>query len=300
MKKVLSVVFSAAFAATMFSQTLMADDFNSYNTGNLGTQGGWGRDGGANNMAKIATIDAAHGKSLQMASTAANAAGMFIYKEFDWFSKADGNDVFVAEFELYPTATSPAEIQVYDAAGGEYYAIFDIYMAPGVGVYLADQADFDDETNGELLTDNVTANTWYKVKVTYDTLEGSMKVNINGTEYGPYAKAANYYPTEVDIVSVGVNNAGFDNIKMSAEAALAVNSTKSKFALSVYPNPATDVINLRSAEKISEISIFDLSGKLVKTAAETSVNVQDLAKGSYVVSVKYANGSTETKKVIKK
>ena len=68
----------------------------------------------------------------------------------------------------------------------------------------------------------------------------------------------------------------------------------------IYPNPATDVINIASDKKIANVSVFDASGKVVKTTTETAVNIQNLAKGSYVVSIKYADGTVESRKVIKK
>jgi len=148
----------------------------------------------------------------------------------------------------------------------------------------------------------VTANTWYKVKFSYDVMgEGTMNVSINGTEYGPFEKSPGWFPTEVDLVASGASTAGFDNFKTSAvETLLAVSDAAKKSTVSVYPNPATDVINVKSENKISQISIYDAAGKAVKTTAETSINVENLAKGSYVVSIKYADGTSESKKVIKK
>lgn len=292
---------TAGFAVSMFSQVIMTDNFDSYNTGNLGSQGAWARDGGTNAMAKIAVIDAAHGKSLKMASTASND-GMFIYKEFKWSNRTAGNNVMVAEFDMYPTTNSFAEAQVYEVIGADYYTIFDIYMKEGVGIYLADQADFDEETNGTLLMPTITSNTWYKIKVKYDITDGTMMVYINGQEFGPYEKEAGHSPGEIDIVAQGVNTSGYDNIVISANQTLLAVSDVSdaKAKVSVYPNPATDVINVKSDNKISQISIFDVSGKVVKVSSETSVNVENLAKGTYLVNVKYEDGTTETKKVIKK
>ena len=60
------------------------------------------------------------------------------------------------------------------------------------------------------------------------------------------------------------------------------------------------MINIKSDHKIAQVSIIDISGRVVKTSSESSVNVENLAKGAYLVSVKYADGTTETKKVIKK
>ena len=68
----------------------------------------------------------------------------------------------------------------------------------------------------------------------------------------------------------------------------------------IYPNPATDVINIASDKKIANVSVFDASGKVVKTTTETTINISNLVKGSYVVSIRYADGTAESRKVIKK
>ncbi len=288
-------------ALTAYSQNLWSDTFETYSVGNLGTQGGWQRDGGTNAVAKVANIDVAHGKSFQFASTASNNAdGAFIYHDTKWSSRTSENGIFVAEFDVY-TGSTFSEIQFYDV-DSDYFAVADLYMSSTNGVFLADQYDFDNEDSGIELPLTVTANTWYKVKFTYDVMgSGEMTVTINGTEYGPFEKEPGWFPTEVDFVASGASTSGFDNLKTSAVATLmAVSDVAGKSKLSVYPNPATDVINVKSESKIAQVSIYDISGKAVKTTTETTVNVENLAKGSYVVSIKYADGTTESKKVIKK
>ncbi|WP_379966514.1 T9SS type A sorting domain-containing protein [Epilithonimonas sp. UC225_85] len=301
MKRILSFSLTAVMAFSAYSQSLWSDTFETYTVGNLGTQGGWDRDGAVAAVAKVATIDAAHGKSFQFASTASNnAAGAFIYHDTNWSARSSANGIFVAEFDVY-TGSTFSEIQFYDVDAG-YYTIADLYMSPTNGVFLADQDDFDNETSGTELPLNVTANTWYKVKFTYDVMDtGSMTVTINGTEYGPFEKAPGWFPTEVDFVASGASTSGFDNLTTKAVATLlAVSDVSTKSQVSVYPNPATDVITVKSENKIAQVSIFDISGKAVKTTSETTINVENLAKGSYIVSIKYADGTTESKKVIKK
>lgn len=300
MKKFLSVVLAVGFTATVFSQALWSDNFESYNVGNLGTNGGWNRDLGTASMAKVANIDAAHGKSFQFASTASNTTGVFIYHDTKWSTRTSTNGIFVAEFDVY-TGSTFAEIQFYDV-DSDYRTVADLYLDPVNGVYLSDQDDFDNDDFGIELPLTVAANTWYKVKFTYDVMgTGEMTVTINNVTYGPYEKMSGWFPTEVDLVANGANNSGFDNFKTSAvETLLAVSDASTKAKVSVYPNPATDVINIKSDKKIAEVTLFDASSKVAKQSNETTINVEDLAKGIYVVSIKYADGTKESSKVIKK
>ena len=87
--------------------------------------------------------------------------------------------------------------------------------------------------------------------------------------------------------------------KLESLAVSDVNANKVK--LSAYPNPAVDVVTLKSSKDIKEIAIIDLSGKIVKREKSNGqVNVSNLAKGTYVAQAVYADGSVENTKVIKK
>ncbi|WP_333850802.1 T9SS type A sorting domain-containing protein [Epilithonimonas sp.] len=89
---------------------------------------------------------------------------------------------------------------------------------------------------------------------------------------------------------------------LSGDLSLAVSDvTANKAKLTAFPNPAVDVVNLKSSKDIKEIAIFDLSGKVVKREKSNGqVNVSNLAKGTYVAQAVYVDGSVENTKVIKK
>jgi len=86
-----------------------------------------------------------------------------------------------------------------------------------------------------------------------------------------------------------------DDFKVTA-ATLAVSDVNKK-AVSIYPNPATEVLNLNVDSKINSADIYDLAGKLVKSAsvADNKVNVKDLQNGTYVLKVNTEAGSTSHK-----
>lgn len=107
----------------------------------------------------------------------------------------------------------------------------------------------------------------------------------------------------------GMSQAQIDNVpipafnilsgKLESLAVSDVNANKAK--LSAYPNPAVDVVTLKSSKDIKEIAIIDLSGKIVKREKSNGqVNVSNLAKGTYIAQAVYADGSVENTKVIKK
>lgn len=69
----------------------------------------------------------------------------------------------------------------------------------------------------------------------------------------------------------------------------------------VYPNPATDVINISTAENVQRVEIFNMQGQLVKaeTGAVMSISVKDLANGMYTLKLTTDNGSS-IHKIVKK
>jgi hypothetical protein len=74
----------------------------------------------------------------------------------------------------------------------------------------------------------------------------------------------------------------------------------SNFAL--YPNPVNDVLNVESKNGmiVNEITISDLSGKVVNSVKNTSsVNVSSLATGTYIINID-SNEGKATSKFLKK
>jgi hypothetical protein len=62
--------------------------------------------------------------------------------------------------------------------------------------------------------------------------------------------------------------------------------------ITLYPNPAEDVIYLKSPLKIDRVNIFDLQGRLVKQyelRGQTSLDVSDLESGVYLMEIQNKN-----------
>ena len=59
--------------------------------------------------------------------------------------------------------------------------------------------------------------------------------------------------------------------------------------VSIYPNPATDVVTVR-AEALREVSLLDLNGRVLSTTAGSRIDVSGLAAGVYFLRVVTADG----------
>ena len=72
--------------------------------------------------------------------------------------------------------------------------------------------------------------------------------------------------------------------------------------LNIYPNPASDQINVTSNFKITEIKIYNTIGKLIMDNSiqkrDFTINVNDLIPGVYFLELANENGITETKKIM--
>lgn len=66
--------------------------------------------------------------------------------------------------------------------------------------------------------------------------------------------------------------------------------------INIYPNPASEIINIESEYQISYIEIIDYLGKIIiKTDNYKTLNINELNKGMYSINI-----YTENKKIIKK
>lgn len=101
----------------------------------------------------------------------------------------------------------------------------------------------------------------------------------------------------------GCNTTGYgqaEDYTLNVTEAAAGTGDFSKTAFTVYPNPSTDVITIQSAESIENISVYSVTGQVVRNTKSATVNVNDLTAGVYILNITFAKGSTATAKVVKK
>jgi hypothetical protein len=80
---------------------------------------------------------------------------------------------------------------------------------------------------------------------------------------------------------------------------VGVNELESTFIVLANPNPTESVITFDVKSLDFEITIADLTGKVVKTSKNADVNVSDLNSGTYIYSIS-SEGKIATGKIIKK
>lgn len=88
-----------------------------------------------------------------------------------------------------------------------------------------------------------------------------------------------------------------DDIKVDNVADIEETSVVS---VSVYPNPATDVLNIKTEEAIQNVTITSIDGKVVANATSEIVDIAALNAGVYVYNVTTVTGKTAKGNFIKK
>ncbi len=111
-------------------------------------------------------------------------------------------------------------------------------------------------------------------------------------------------------VNVGNTHRRFDNpegnftIEITKEASLATSETsgsKSTNLVKLYPNPFKDVLHISDITKVRSVSIYDMSGKLIKTIDKPNavLYLGELKQGTYLITLHQKDGSKQTLKAIK-
>ncbi|MEE1177242.1 MAG: T9SS type A sorting domain-containing protein, partial [Paludibacteraceae bacterium] len=77
-----------------------------------------------------------------------------------------------------------------------------------------------------------------------------------------------------------------------------VENIVAKGEISIYPNPATDVITVTN-EGVNSVAVYSVAGSLVASSESNVVNVANLVKGIYVVKANTEAGVI-TGQIIKK
>lgn len=310
-KTLLSVAFALAVNLGFAQQTISFETSEGFTEGNINTQNGWTTTStdaegttfvenqvvsseefsNGSNSFKLTTEAAFPGQTnpvvggfYTLASPVARqgATVSFDFKITDGFN-LEGND-----YRFALTGPDPADA-LFTAA------LVQIRFNGNIaGVDNASQF----ANLGPLWTENV----WFNVKMEF--AGNQVEYFVDGVSLATYNVL-----TEVDFTGFRIvhdnygGTAYIDNIKINDE----VLSNESVFSSNyeVYPNPATDVINVNAGNlQINAIQITDLNGRIVKnitteTLTSVQVDIQDLNAGLYMMSV-FTNEGVGTSKIVKK
>jgi len=142
------------------------------------------------------------------------------------------------------------------------------------------------DTNGHYTFGNVTDNL-------------SLRVFVTSFDY-PHWTAAEF-------TSSTDNNYEFNficnNDSVYPDGTVSAHFVETKnIVFSFYPNPAKDILHLENISSSSNLKIFSQTGKLIISddrKEKTSIDISDLAKGTYIIVITNNDGSIGTQKFVK-
>ncbi|MFD0932112.1 T9SS type A sorting domain-containing protein [Psychroflexus salinarum] len=86
------------------------------------------------------------------------------------------------------------------------------------------------------------------------------------------------------------------------DSTLGLSESEEKNNISIYPNPTTDYLFLKSGFDIKDVQISDLNGRIINNLEfqDNKMNLTSLQTGIYFAKISDINGKILTKKIIKK
>ncbi|MBL1220859.1 T9SS type A sorting domain-containing protein [Chryseobacterium sp. L7] len=338
MKRNLLFCLALASAISASAQVLETENYNSYTLGNVaasttGTvagQGGMTLYNGAAADYQIVNGDAAHGKYLQVTggSDGTAASSRYVFKsglEAAWAARTPGNNIIKGRAEIY-TGTSTNQhasgVAIYGADDGIVGVRYNSQTKLMTGL-----AYLDTGLSGAFYTITgisatvYPANTWVTVGYSYNKTTGDITYTIGNAApltltVNGATTVADIDPTEFDVysspyrasatapVNTGPTTFGIDNYSVHAgnntTLATVENDARKSSIIAIGPNPTADYLNILTEMKITNLEIFDMSGKKLPAQLEgNKVDVKNLNSGSYIVSFETKDGKT-IEKFIKK
>jgi hypothetical protein len=112
-------------------------------------------------------------------------------------------------------------------------------------------------------------------------------------------------PGEILIEASQPGNASFapaPKVSRKLTVKIVTGIEEDQLAYSVYPNPTTDNIKIETHKGEASVYIIDLTGRVSKQQTfigQTTVDIQNLPSGVYVMKVKFKNGGTFIERIVK-
>ncbi len=202
------------------------------------------------------------------------------------------NEYFLSQSgEVNQGSEYPIAIEANTNGGYDYATVFVDWNQNGsftdVGEMYEIGAVTSDGADGQQITGNITVpadaavgKARMRVMLNWDS---SLTTPCNNTNYA-YGQAEDYM--------------------LDVKESLSVSDISSK-AIRYYPNPVKDVLNLVTEKNISNVSLYSIEGKLIRTfssldESKVQLDLSALVSGTYVVKATINDGQTKTFKVIKK
>ncbi|AFL79910.1 hypothetical protein Aeqsu_0397 [Aequorivita sublithincola DSM 14238] len=307
-KKYLIALLLGVFTFSSYAQYELFDDFEFYNIGPISVQAphwrAWSGDNGGLDDAIV--LDVEYFSGLQ---------SLYIEGLTDillLIQSTPTSNVYAVQFNLLIPGGKSGYFNMQAAStkdgipwngslmGGNVFFNCD-GASPGFGIVsgVNDCTAFDQSFS-------FPEDQWFKVDCiynldaqTWDMYIDDIKVIINQ----PFAFGSQVFVelAAIEFASISVNNQMYIDDVVLGNPQIGVDDfTANKF--SVYPNPVKDMLSIKSANAVDNVTVYDILGKVVlqenPEKISPAINMSGLASGSYLVKVTIGNNS-KTVKILK-
>ncbi|MBO4654581.1 MAG: T9SS type A sorting domain-containing protein [Bacteroidales bacterium] len=202
---------------------------------------------------------------------------------FKAYSIKSGTAEFYAPLLNFSTNANPALL--FDVAYSRYYSNGAPIYSDSMRVMVSD----DCGATWDIVYDKQGADLETYVQSSGEFTSPTNRYRHEVIDLTEYTGAENVIIKFVFMSGYG-NNIFIDNIDI-CDSPLAVEEHGNS-ELSVFPNPVKDVVTINFDKAVSQIEVYDVYGKLVKTftTVNNSVNVSDLASGVYMLNMQTEDG----------
>ncbi|MFC6267958.1 T9SS type A sorting domain-containing protein [Frigoriflavimonas asaccharolytica] len=108
------------------------------------------------------------------------------------------------------------------------------------------------------------------------------------------------FSNETPVATGATNTTALIFDTFAINSTLSTNEVSAEDLFSIYPNPTSDVLNIKTDGKIKSVTIFDMAGrKMDVKILDSKIDVKNLDAGGYLISVETTKGIS-TEKFIKK
>jgi len=193
----------------------------------------------------------------------------------DMTSISSANMTFDVAYRQYSTENDKLEVFVSADCGATWTSVYS-KQGTTLSTGAAQTAAFTPAASSD----------WRNESVSLASYASASKLHIKFTATSAYGN--NLYVDNINIAAAGVNELN-------------------QVGMDVYPNPASDLVNVKFEGKGGnyEIAITDLAGRTISTqnvanaegAQNVAISVNDLKAGNYIVTVK-TEGAVSTQKVV--
>ena len=72
-----------------------------------------------------------------------------------------------------------------------------------------------------------------------------------------------------------------------------------KYEVEIYPNPTSDLITVKTNQKIIKLDLYDLTGKLLDTTNKLTLDFSNFPDGQYIINILFTTGENIERKIMK-